>query len=221
MAGRTPQAIRDQIHINANHTVSAAFYQNGRRQWVTVTDDLPLDGKTKFVDPYETTRSGTWMALYEKAFAQLKGGYPKLSTHLSDPSTWTVDGFEALTGHPASGGPFPSIEQLNAWKQSGNMVVITTDFLGSGTPKVPVDVLNPQGDVVQKSVPGLVLNHDYVVDHVTLANRTVEVVNPWGPNDDGGGTPRLLLHWDATAGPRPHQITIGSSIVAASVEQLP
>ena len=236
IAGRNQQVIRNQIHVNANHTVSAAFYQNGQRQWVTVTDDLPLDGKTNFVDPYETTTgsswlrknskdSGTWMALYEKAFAQLKGGYPKLSTHLSDPSTWTVDGFEALTGHPTSGGAFPSIEQLNAWWQSKNPVVVTTDFLNSGTSPVPVDVIDPQGNVTSK--PGLVLNHNYVVDKVDLTKRTVELVNPWGPDGQGDGltyyTPRLLVHWDAAiwAGPRPHRITIGSSIVAANVAQLP
>jgi hypothetical protein len=91
-----PDFIRDHVHDNGDGTYTVTFYdRTGDGAYepveITVDDDFPVDAAGNPV--YDHPSGGeTWAMIYEKAFAQWKGGYGDIE------GGWGDDSMEAIYG---------------------------------------------------------------------------------------------------------------------------
>jgi hypothetical protein len=183
--------LSDHIVANSNATVTVTFYQNGTAAPVTVTTDLPYNG-SKF--PYGGTRTSSWMALYEKAYAQLLGGYPSLNGEsITSAQAWTGAAYGALTGSPdtrvggfglqpgvAIGNPL-SLQTVSQWLATGDVVTTSTYPGGATNDRFPVTVASQDPGTSGQQLQGVVPAHEYTVVNVDTTNSTLTLLNPWGP----------------------------------------
>ena len=78
VAGDNPELIEDHIEDNGDGTYTVTFYEEDDGRWVpvevTVDGDFPVDadGNAAYAKP---SGDETWVMIYEKAFAELHGGY--------------------------------------------------------------------------------------------------------------------------------------------------
>jgi hypothetical protein len=108
-------------------------------------------------------RAELWPALYEKAYARLRGGYPALGFGSA------ADGLRTVTGRPVArrraGGT--DVATLAALLGRGEVVTVTTrERTGPG---------------------GLVASHAYAVLAADAAHGRVLLRNPWDPPPGGDG----------------------------------
>lgn len=93
-----PDFVKKHMVANPNGTYTVTFYKDGKPVQVTVDSKVPIDGSSsEFAhgDPGWGTQGPSWVAIYEKAFAQFKGGYGETEGGFGD------EGMEALTGRDA------------------------------------------------------------------------------------------------------------------------
>jgi uncharacterized protein YukE len=193
VAAKDPAFIQSHIKENANGTYTVTLYQNGKPVEVTVAPDLPANSDGNDAYDQIPADGALYVALYEKAYAQLQGGYatigdggdPKnaLATITGQPTTeedWQDSNTaeEILTlGFGGHGGSPPSLASIQALLASGQPVTAWTtnnDVWPDGDKNDPIEVV---GD------------HAYRVESVTTNPQTgqpeITLVNPWGQDGTG------------------------------------
>jgi Calpain family cysteine protease len=170
---RDPSFFPDHIHQNPNGTYTVTFYQDGHPVPVTVDGSLPTDpsgwGYAR------TPNNNNWIPVYEKAYAQFKGGYGKIDGGFGD------TGMHDLTGAPTERHDPGSLADLAQRIDSGDAVTTGSKqggFLGTGW---GADDTTDGGKIVQ--------GHEYSVESVDLNSHppTVTLLNPWGAHAQDGG----------------------------------
>jgi hypothetical protein len=204
-----PAWIQSDITAEPNGTFSVTFYRGGHPTKVRITDNLPYNG-TDWT--YGGVADGIWIALYEKAYAQLLGGYGAIEgENPLSPQSWTGAAYTDLTGMPSDRTGWvlfdpPTLETLSSWLTQGRAVVTATQPKGThfvDAPVVPVDDAGTPTGSAESYV--LETGHEYVVESVDMRARTVTLANPWG-SDSTATTPP-----SDTVKPIPFQVTISES----------
>ncbi|MBV9026201.1 MAG: hypothetical protein JO362_20975 [Streptomycetaceae bacterium] len=175
VAERDPSFFPDHIHQNPNGTYTVTFYQDGHPVPVTVDGSLPLSGGgTAYA---HTPNGNNWIAIYEKAYAQFKGGYGNIDGGFGD------TGMHDLTGAPTERDDPGSLADLAQRLDSGEAVTTGSKqggFLGTGW---LADDTTDGNKIVQ--------GHEYSVESVNMNAHppTVTLLNPWGANAQDNGHP--------------------------------
>jgi uncharacterized protein YukE len=190
VAGSDPSFIKNHIWANPNGTYTVQLYQGGQPVNVTVLPDLPSSGEGPVYDQIPSDGS-LWVALYEKAYAQLSGGYSVIneggdsknalttitgkasgSTYWNSPSDLLL--YMATLGQ--DGGP-PSLASIQALLASGQPVT-------AGTPSNDEWVDDDKNNPLE-----VVGDHAYRVESVFTDQKTgqlmITLINPWGPDGTG------------------------------------
>jgi hypothetical protein len=128
VARANPRLIGENIRDNGNGTVTVTFYRDAAPVPVTVTTGLPFAPRVGWhpfaVDGLSERITETWGPLYEKAFAQLHGGYSEIENGDVD------EALGQLTGRPShrSCPDDVTVEQLRELLSSGHAVTASTSF---------------------------------------------------------------------------------------------
>jgi uncharacterized protein YukE len=177
---KDPAWITDHMHDNGNGTVTVTLYLDGKPVPVTVTKDVPTrydatgsgagkqDGEG--AGAYSYTSGVSWPELYEKAYAQLRGGYGVINAPY-----YPANALATLTGKtPTSSDESAeiSLADLRHKLAQGESVIVGTDANTSG-----------------HGGPTLIAGHDYVIESAN-ANGTVTLRNP-----QLGGNNTLTVSW--------------------------
>ena len=175
IAMANPQLLQSHIRANANGTYTVTLYQNGKPVEITVTDTVPYSPKAGWDYPYAHDLNGNdqWAMIYEKAYAELKGGYQTIEGGFGDIS------MSALTGQPGnrtSPGQI-SLTQIDNLRAQGYAFTAGT---------------NP-GNNDREDGGQLVGSHEYMVEAVNTTNQTITLLNPWGAQ--GAAPHTVTLSW--------------------------
>jgi hypothetical protein len=128
VAGQRPQLIEENLRDNGNGTVTVTFYRDGAPVPVTVTTAVPYAPRVAWhpfaADGPPEEIAETWGPLYEKAFAQLHGGYAAIEKGGVD------EALPQLTGRPAARSQPGDISagRLRALLEAGYAVTASTGF---------------------------------------------------------------------------------------------
>lgn len=162
-----PQFAPRRLRQEANGTVSCTLYRDGRAVDVTVVPDLPyahgqLHGAKGHSE--DARYAETWPGYYEKAVAQLRGGYEEIAH-----GGYERDALAMLTGHQAQrldrGSPW-LCQEIADRKARGQ--AITAGTRGNGNDR-------------EKLFGGrLAASHAYFVKDVDPAGGRICLGNPWG-----------------------------------------
>ncbi|MFI0939249.1 C2 family cysteine protease [Streptomyces sp. NPDC021020] len=154
-----PDFPRNHIRQNANGTYTVTIYdESGMAHLVTVDNKLPSqDGSTVYTHAEDT--GVLWPAIYEKAYAQYKGGYGNIE------GGWGDQGMNAVTGQKAErhSPQDVSLDDVQKRLAKGEAVTVGTTSRASKDPRMVGD-------------------HEYTVQSVNTKAHppTVTVMNPWG-----------------------------------------
>jgi hypothetical protein len=165
IAARNPDLITRHVHANSNGTYTVTFYRDGHPQEVTVTDDYPsTPGGYAYAHP---STGGKWAMVYEKAYAQMKGGYRAIYGGFGQ------TGLADLTGAHASSGRTGDHTLADISEKINHGYAVTS----SSQRQWPWDrdmEHSPGGKVVRE--------HEYSVQSTNLSSLppTITLVNPWG-----------------------------------------
>jgi len=178
-----PDLLRQHIRTNPNGTFTVTFYRDGKPVEITVTDDVPYGTKgTSGVQPYAHPGAdgADWAQIYEKAYAEFRGGYDDIDGGFGDTSIADLTGRHATRQDP---GDY-SLDQIQQRLAQG--YAITTGSKSSDAPwwefwSHPDRMDNDQ----------VVTNHEYYVQSVDTSAHPpiITIVNPWGA---GGGAPKYV-----------------------------
>jgi hypothetical protein len=190
---RAPQAIKDMFVDNGDGTYTVRFYEQvGAAQvadYVTVNREFPVaSGRFVFADagqPINRTTNVLWVALVEKAYAQLaREGWSRVNDSSPANSYAAIDGgcgnvaLQQILGEPSSSASTLDVTAVNGIigdLQSGYLVTLAS-----------------QSSVPTKS--HVITDHEYYVTAYDAGAGTFTVVNPWGASLKTVGT----LHLTAT-----------------------
>lgn len=179
IAASDPGFVQSHIHENTNGTYTVTLYQDGKPVDVTVDGQLPTSG-SQARPFYAREGSGNWAAVYEKAYAQLKGGYGNIEA-----AAGGFVGLNDLTGHQTvhvDTGLLP-LQMVDYWLKNGQAITLTSSdgrtLFG----------LAPDKDYVDGGK--VVTGHEYSVESVDMSADppTITLRNPWGPGAKHGDTP--------------------------------
>ncbi|HVU90962.1 MAG TPA: C2 family cysteine protease [Jatrophihabitans sp.] len=178
-----PRFLQKHVHDNGNGTYTVTFYDDGKPVPVTVDGRLPYNSwdQTAFEHP---GNNENWVAIYEKAFAQYKGGYKNIE------GGWGSEGMQDLTGRKSAKvlPAFLSPELLQKQLADGKPLTAGTGSHHSGFLWLHSDEYFDDHKLVTK--------HEYTVTSVNADADppTVTVRNPWG--DTGAVPETVTMSWD-------------------------
>jgi hypothetical protein len=174
-----PSLIENMITNNGNGTYSVEFYVNGQADYVTVNSQLPAMG-----GGYDWANGSTlefangpvsWVALVEKAFAELNG-QSAAANYGGHP---TGDAYEDLNGGTAISLSEITDQTFNTYNLSSGESTTTLNSLMS---TLYADF--KAGDEIILSTPNqdngnLVGDHMYMITGVNSSAGTISIQNPW------------------------------------------
>jgi len=176
IAERDPAFFQQHIKENPNGTYTVTFYQDGKPVPVTVDNQLPVSSAWNGTEYAHPTSQSMWVSLYEKAYAQYKGGY-----NVIDGGHGYV-GLHDLTGQHTqmAGAGDTSLDDLAKKIDSGYAVTSSTKQESTGILWWSKDQEYADNDKV-------VSLHEYSVERVNTNAHppTVTLLNPWGPGQVG------------------------------------
>jgi len=161
-----PSAIEDNMFIdNEDGTFTVKFFKDGKADYVTVDQFLPNGGNV-----YASARQELWVALAEKAYAQLneEGGLGQDDTNSYEGISggWSRNTMKHITGKSTDSGKITHYNKIANQFNSQEMVTLWTK---GGDKKLYLDT-------AQK----IVANHEYVMTGYDKSTRTYKLYNPWG-----------------------------------------
>jgi hypothetical protein len=175
IARQRPEELRKRVKDNGDGTWTVTFAEGGD---VVVDAQFPVDagGEPVYAGAGDKSADGVelWVALIEKAWAKLKGGYEDIRGSKvkmkSDDAMQAVTGKDTRTVRPKSLGDDELLKVMgDAMVRGWSMT------LGAYTKD---DVDEKTRDEAQKL--GIVFNHAYAVMGVDARSREVTLYNPWG-----------------------------------------
>lgn len=183
-----PDVLAKNIKKNDDGTYTVTFFDRGlfgtSKVEVKVTADFPKkDGRWVFAQPGDKKgdQLELWPMLYEKAYAQWKGGgsYKKIEGGVA------ADAMSEITGES---GDWTRTKGV-VWDMSFDTVA---DYADKGYPLVASSLSDSDGKKKQLYKDGtLVTGHAYWIEKVDRDAKTVTVRNPWGWNEKP-----ITLPWD-------------------------
>jgi hypothetical protein len=198
VAQRQPDLIKNNITDNGDGTYSVKFFKpqtDGSYQptSVTVDNQIPIgkDGPAYASAPDENNQ--LWVSIYEKAFAQLQGGYKVLNKGGDE-----ADAMQALTGKPAASTDIDPknadaiYDQLKTAIDNGQLTTAGTFSQKDVSKALAKDKKEGLTDFDPKTFDydkfGMVEGHAYQVMGVgtdDAGNKVVSLRNPWGETEPG------------------------------------
>ncbi len=186
VARANPEAIQDLIVDNGDGTFDVTLYIRSSRyaspEAVVTTVDARLASKAAGQPIYAKTGDSTadqtelWPALLEKAVAQQKGSYDKISG-----GNIAKDGFQFHGATELFTGQAEGYHRTSSMDEDDALLYIAI-ALDEGKP-VTCDSHDMSSDAelakeaTAKNVYG---NHAYAPESVDLDGRTINLTNPWG-----------------------------------------
>jgi hypothetical protein len=184
---RSPSAIQNMFIDNGDGTFTVRFYNGATPQYVTVDTALPTSSwgtamYASFGGSYDSTSNELWVALAEKAYAQI------------DECGWTrQDGNNSYDGI-AGGWPSDVLQQVNGSGSSTSFSFSHNDVVSafnSGRLVCLDTVWSPTNSQV-------VGNHAYAMVGYDAGTDTFSLFNPWGL-DNGHDSGVIQLSWSDIA----------------------
>ncbi|OIV39372.1 hypothetical protein BIV57_00565 [Mangrovactinospora gilvigrisea] len=178
VAQTDPTFLQQHIHTNDNGSYTVTLYQGGHPVQVTVDGQLPENGDGTLYDyPGVSGQRVLWPAIYEKALAQLHGGYPQLKASTGAAGLESASGSAARTRSPGD----VSLAHLQDLLDRGH--AITTGSVRD--PSTFTSVLNALGlEDLPHTMDGgrIARSHGYIVTGVHADGHPpiVTMINPWG-----------------------------------------
>ncbi|HEV2970220.1 MAG TPA: C2 family cysteine protease [Pirellulales bacterium] len=180
VAQHSPQTIVNMFTDNGDGTFTVEFYHNRAAVYVTVNRELPVNGNyAYFADwgagPYTASYNTLWVALAEKAYAQLDEsgwmGHGGTNSYTAiGGGGYSSDAFSQLTGASASNTKVVNwlgqSSQSDFWKAFNQHKAMTLGSKNSGTNSF------------------IVTRHFYMVIGYDSATQSYELYNPWGYDTD-------------------------------------
>jgi hypothetical protein len=208
LAQRNPSAIENAIKDNGNGTYTVRLYQHDRASGALKPVDVNVDAKLPTANGHLAPNQKLWAPVMEKAFAQLRDGYPQV-----DKGGYGGLAMETLTGKPSTyvkvedTSPSTLWDQLKTAVASGRLTQADTykqtsprgatgkdsetvkQALKSAVNRGLVSSASFNPDTFTYARRGLVDDHSYTVLSVSeqAGQKFVTLRNPYGT-----GSPRGL-----------------------------
>lgn len=182
VAHKEPGFIESHIRLDPNGNYTVRLYRNGQPVDVTVTPDLPESRRYGTMGA-DTKHGDDWVAIYEKAWAQLNGGYGAIS------GGYPAAMLTAITGRPASARDWGTFNVFSA--SPGASFTTSAPSLSDIQRKLShghilVASIAASGDFVDSHDEKFPGTHQYWINRVYTDPAThqqmIEVVSPWGPD---------------------------------------
>ncbi|MFM6397125.1 C2 family cysteine protease, partial [Planktothrix sp.] len=167
-AFRSPSTIQNMFIDNGDNTYTVRFYNNGVTDYVTVDRYLPTSSGTPIYA--ETPNGELWVALAEKAYAQLNE-----SGWIGQSNTNSYPGIEGGLGYyaiPHVTGRFTS----QVYNPSG--IVDTNAIINAFNVGSLITVGSKPSGVASNVVP----SHEYTLVGYNSSTQQFTLYNPWGTN---------------------------------------
>jgi hypothetical protein len=177
IAQEKPDYIQNMFTDNGDNTFTVRFYRNGVADYVTVDRYLPtnLSGRAAYAgwggSSYTSTTNELWVALAEKAYAQLaESGWSRSSTSTNSYAAieggWmgSVISQVAGLGSSAADAAYMTQAQLINLVNSNQILTVGFNYAAGNT-------------------LGVVNNHAYTITAYNATNQTFHLRNPWGTRD--------------------------------------
>jgi hypothetical protein len=167
----SPQVIQQMVTDNGDGTFTVRFYNNGVADYVCVDRALPVwtDGTAEYASfggKYSSTANELWVALIEKAYAQISEegwlGHAAVNSYANIDSGYSDLVISEVTGRTAgwtwitNASPNDLISAITA----GKATVLGSKQSGSGN--------------------GVIDSHGYALVGYNAANGLFTLYNPWG-----------------------------------------
>ncbi|OKH35512.1 peptidase [Calothrix sp. HK-06] len=182
---QSPTTIENMFIDNGDNTYTVKFFRNQVADYVTVDKYLPTDLAGKFVyaskgSSYNNPANELWVALAEKAYAQLNESgwiYQDNTNSYSGigKGGYISDAFSHITGQTVSMSNVLSLESLTNAISMGKSI-------GFGSKSSGV-------------APDIVASHAYALVNYDASTQTFTLFNPWGI--ESSSKPSILqLNWN-------------------------
>ncbi len=194
----SPSTIEKMFVDNGDNTFTVRFYQNQTADYVTVDRYVPTNSSGSFVyaskgSLYNNPSNELWVALAEKAYAQLNQSgwiYQNNTNSYSGINNggYVSDALTHITGHKTSLGNLLNFDSIvNA--------INSSEWIGLGTKSSPTN-------------SNIVAGHAYALVAYNSGNQKFTLFNPW-ETSTSSSKPRILeltwneiksnfSYWDAT-----------------------
>jgi hypothetical protein len=177
-AFRSASTIQSMFIDNGDDTFTVRFYKNGVSDYVTVDKYLPINSSGRFInantgDAYNNPSNELWVALAEKAYAQLNEsgwiGQDNTNSYLGLSGGWDGDALNHITGLSSNYDKLDFNKMVSAFTAKSYMAVSSK---------------------VTGAASNVVSNHSYVVVGYNASTQKFSLFNPWGVN---GGTDKGVV----------------------------
>ncbi|MBD2776831.1 C2 family cysteine protease [Iningainema tapete] len=183
-ASSSPSKIESMFINNGDNTFTVRFYNKGVADYVTVDRYLPTTAQGYFVyankgDYYNHSSNELWVALAEKAYAQLNesGWIYRDNTNSYNGignGGYVNDALAQITGYSTSfGNPINFSAIVNA-VNSGQLIGLSTK---------------------SNTAQNIVSNHAYALLGYNPASQQFTLFNPWGINNNSTKPGIVQLNW--------------------------
>ena len=186
-AFRTPSTIQNMFIDNGDNTYTVRFYNNGVADYVTVDRYLPTTSWGTFIYAHQSTSdwgkynsvtNELWVALAEKAYAQLNEsgwiGQDNTNSYAGISGGWEGAAIKQITG-------------LNTTYKSLNFDSMVTAFTSGKFMTV--------GSKDSGVAANVAANHAYTVVGYNSSTQKFKLFNPWGVDNGSSKSGILELSW--------------------------
>jgi len=191
VAMQDPTLIENMIQSNGNNTWSVEFWINGKADYVTVNNQLPLmTGGQSYAggakELFANTTSSLWVPLVEKAYAQLME-----QTSVIPGQQLGVNGDAYADTSSGWGWSLTELTDQSYTSYSlyaGEASSTVSSILGTLQSAFAAGqelMMGTSGNSVAAG-SNLVADHMFMVSGVNAAAGTVSLMNPWGANVSSG-----------------------------------
>jgi hypothetical protein len=174
IAQEKPDYIQNMFTDNGDNTFTVRFYNNGVADYVTVDRYLPTYSSGNAVyagwggGSYTSTSNELWVALVEKAYAQLaESGWSRSSTSTNSYADisggWMSSVISQVAGLGTSSSEAVNMTQTQLINLVNSNQVLTVGFV----------------DAADNTL-GVVNGHAYTITAYNATNGTFHLRNPWG-----------------------------------------
>lgn len=190
VALRSPSAISNMFINNGDGTYTVKFMNNGKADYVTVDNKLPVDqyGRLVFANmgSYASSSNNVlWVALAEKAYVQMNAnGWLRMGLGGNG-----VNSYQAIAG-----GYFSMAVAQVAGRTSTTAAMNGSTFAQF---KTAFDTGKMIGfaSMYSPALSSIVGGHQYVAISYNASAQTVTMFNPWGVNNGSAYPGLVTLSW--------------------------